>query len=1291
MDPPTKKRSLFAIPNFFRTSATPPAESDANARAVLKAGADEPLAPLPVEFGNASTSAPESPVKRASESQLASRKIIGRAQGPSSKLSQSFSASDFSTRLSSATPKASSFSGMASAAPRRMPGDNPYKTTSSSFSSTISHPPTNLYNKTTNFSGASTTPRNIFRNSAIYQRPAIPSFSPRVPTNTIRQAFPPNTPGKVPRGAAADVTSRGLGHTAPSELFTMRIPEPPRHLTGEVLAREVPDDPARTGSVYADEFLAHYCPPDLDEHQRRQFFCILDLRRLKYAADEVFTKKDWKINITNFAKEFEKSRSLIMLRYGLYEFKTVRASEAVKKEWKQKHGIASSEDEVEAEPTVTYKANVSSKRKAEDELTQTGNALTASASNANKRSRAPEAGPPTPFKNKRKADAVGEPDENQPSKLLKPTATPQKTPSATKSVFESIVNNTLATSTTPAKSPSKNSLFGSSTAPKLPNGTVGRPVFDTASKPQAAPTNIFGHLSDASKGSPNDDADAESETSSNAGEAESEGQEASQSDEPSAAPSVGEPTPQYKAGKAAAVTANGASSASSDGGDSSQGRSIFDRITRGTDGQPVRKFGPQESKSPFATSPDQDRSASPGKDQASAAPSNNTWNTSTPIKFQPSGSALFGSTAPKPAASATIDFGMKKTESAQAAPKEAAPQSMFGALTGKADEPAPASVTPAASIFSSFSAKPAAPATAAPSIFGSVGAPASTGAPLFGAGTIGFGQAKVEEKKSAATPAPATSLFGAAPTSPKPAPTKANAFQSSVLFGNQSKTEPAAQPPMGGLFGKPQSTETPQATQPSSSSLFGGSSAKPLFGAAAPPSQTEEPAAKKPFSGGESSSGSALFAFGQSAAAPAQSKPLFGATTTPAASETKSLFGAAGASSTSQESKPLFGTAPATRTEAPKSLFATNPSSQTEAAKPSFSFGNTALATPAPIFGGFGTQASGASQAPPATIFGGAQVGSGTSFTFGAGGSDATAVKNPFASNGATSAPSSFTFGSGANNDGGSQTPSTSFTFGSAAPPPTISFGGVSDSNSQPQQANMFGGASGGGSIFNFGGNSTPSDGPSMFSQRPPQPTTMFGSSLAPGGGTSTGTNSPFTFGGASSLATTPATGTPEPAAEPEENRGTNADGDEAPQEQISLTEGGPGEEDEAVVLEVRAKALKLVPDTDSDDDSGSAKDKTKNPWKTQGVGPLRILKSKATGAVRLLLRAEPRGHIALNRLVLPNFNYLVEPPAGGKYVKLTTSTEDGAGLETWMLQVKTNDLAKKLAATLEDNKKANA
>lgn len=182
--------------------------------------------------------------------------------------------------------------------------------------------------------------------------------------------------------------------------------------------------------------------------------------------------------------------------------------------------------------------------------------------------------------------------------------------------------------------------------------------------------------------------------------------------------------------------------------------------------------------------------------------------------------------------------------------------------------------------------------------------------------------------------------------------------------------------------------------------------------------------------------------------------------------------------------------------------------------------------------------------------------------------------------------------------------------------------------------------------------------------------------------------DSPFTFGGASSLATTPAAGTPEPAAASEENRGTNADGDEEPQEQISLANGGPGEEDESVVHEIRAKALKLVTAADDSDD-GASSNKAKSPWKTQGVGPLRVLQHKATGAVRMLLRAEPRGHVALNKLVLPNFSYRVEP-AGGKYVKITTASDDGKGLETWMLQVKTAAVAEALAKVLEDNKKAN-
>ena len=56
---------------------------------------------------------------------------------------------------------------------------------------------------------------------------------------------------------------------------------------------------------------------------------------------------------------------------------------------------------------------------------------------------------------------------------------------------------------------------------------------------------------------------------------------------------------------------------------------------------------------------------------------------------------------------------------------------------------------------------------------------------------------------------------------------------------------------------------------------------------------------------------------------------------------------------------------------------------------------------------------------------------------------------------------------------------------------------------------------------------------------------------------------------------------------------------------------------------------------------------------------------------------------IAINRSVLPDLDY----KADKKYVKLTTSNEAGDGLETWMIQVKTEDMAKKLAEALEENK----
>lgn len=120
----------------------------------------------------------------------------------------------------------------------------------------------------------------------------------------------------------------------------------------------------------------------------------------------------------------------------------------------------------------------------------------------------------------------------------------------------------------------------------------------------------------------------------------------------------------------------------------------------------------------------------------------------------------------------------------------------------------------------------------------------------------------------------------------------------------------------------------------------------------------------------------------------------------------------------------------------------------------------------------------------------------------------------------------------------------------------------------------------------------------------------------------------------------------------------------------------------------MRAKALRLATGNDESESESPAPKEKKSPWRTEGVGPLRVLKSKTSGTIRLLLRAEPRGHVALNKALLPDFTYKPEPNA--KYVKLTTANESGTGLETWMLQVKTKEAAQKLAEVLEEHKSAN-
>lgn len=174
-----------------------------------------------------------------------------------------------------------------------------------------------------------------------------------------------------------------------------------------------------------------------------------------------------------------------------------------------------------------------------------------------------------------------------------------------------------------------------------------------------------------------------------------------------------------------------------------------------------------------------------------------------------------------------------------------------------------------------------------------------------------------------------------------------------------------------------------------------------------------------------------------------------------------------------------------------------------------------------------------------------------------------------------------------------------------------------------------------------------------------------------------------FSFGGAStpaassslfpsaaaSMATSRAT-TPGATTDNESIAATEASGgdpDAEQHEQINLTDSRAGEEDEDVLFECRTRGLVFK----------------ENVWALKGTGPLRVLKHKETGATRTLLRADPSANIVLNKGLVGNFNYT----SNAKTVKLLISSDDGKGLETWLMQVKTVELATDLAKVLEENK----
>lgn len=1007
------------------------------------------------------------------------------------------------------------------------------------------------------------TPRRVFSSSTF--RPGLTNgnhakfaFSPRIPTNTMKESFPAATPGRKIRAPTADLNGRAMSKTSASNLFPMRIASPPPELDGEELAKQVPNDPNRVGSVYADEFLAHLVPSELDDIQQRQFLCILDLRRLKYAANEIFSKKDWRVNIMNFAKEYEKSRSLIMLRYGLYEFKTVPIKDEVVKKWKHEHGIPNEEEETQEAATPrpngtlskSVQGRASTKRRAEDELTKDfGSAATPS---VQKKRRAMDREPlaettapptntatPASAKTKRGAEYMDEPDENQPNKFRK---------SQSLSMFEEVTNNSPAKATASPAKPATKSSWDSPAASKPASNpfaqvksSSGPSIFSGVAAPNTGSTgNIFGNLAK--------EVIEESEDESDGGESEVQ---VSQSEAPSVAASGERTTPSLFG-----TTAPAPSRTPSEAGNAfSKGPSLFDRVQKGPDGQPIRATFPDSNNlngQPTAsqTTSGFQRPASPVKQ--AQPPQDKTWNPDTPIKFgsaapqskplfgtttteansmfakQPAATSAinFGSTTPKPAAAPGINFGSTAT------PKTTAPGFSFGATaTPKATE-APASTTsvldfardapkPATSLFGQ-SAKSPEPAK---SLFGTASKTPALGSQPFGSSVFGQQNNTSEQKPAASIPAPSTSLFG---TQPKAAEPPAAQAQPKSLFAGLNTPATTAQPQTGSLFGN--------ANAKPAGSLFGttngdGKKDAPAgfdpYSAKTDSGKTETPAPKRK----ALASDEAAAVFGSTSTEPTAKKILFGvgaptssnpppktAAAANGATDAASVFGA---TSKEGEKKFAFGKdtpapAPTTvstpaaapsATPAPASLFG-NLAPQTEQSKaPTNMFG---ASSGAPSTGGFsfGQNTSNSNNsAQPSTLFGNTaaagDAGTSSSFTFG---SDQSSFKNPFASGGDVPATPSFSFGATAPAPAPSQEGASPFQFGgntttTASAPSSFTFG----AGSQPADNTP---APSGGS-FTFGAGSQPTNnapapsggsftfgaGSQSTNTAPAQPFNMFGAS----------------------------------------------------------------------------------------------------------------------------------------------------------------------------------------------------
>lgn len=147
------------------------------------------------------------------------------------------------------------------------------------------------------------------------------------------------------------------------------------------------------------------------------------------------------------------------------------------------------------------------------------------------------------------------------------------------------------------------------------------------------------------------------------------------------------------------------------------------------------------------------------------------------------------------------------------------------------------------------------------------------------------------------------------------------------------------------------------------------------------------------------------------------------------------------------------------------------------------------------------------------------------------------------------------------------------------------------------------------------------------------------------------------------------------------ESAAESAGDDHANEPQPDYMASRPGEENEDVLFEVRAKVLEYKSEKELSD-LGS---KEESGWKTRGLGPLRVLRNSKTGRSRIVMRSEPGANVLINSPLIQESNYEVNP-SGKEGASLKIGVFMDGKLKTWVLKLKTIKIANELVGHLKAN-----